>query len=362
MINMDLMYSLDEIGLIPAITSDISHRSDINPYRTEIITNGIVTQPIDKLPIFVAPMTSIINDDNFNTFNSSKVIPIHPRTERVDKYIIPSNNWVAMSLSQFKHWFNDCKAPDNQHYKVLIDVANGHMQEIYDCVRDAKQEYGNNLTVMIGNIANPNTYYECCRAGVDYVRVGIGGGSACTTGVQTGIHASMVWLLSIIASERKDVHSDLEFHKNHPDYNTSFLTETKVIADGGINTIDRAIKCLALGADYIMMGKLFAQCEEACGERREVPDDGYHIWKFERKYYGMASIQGQKDISGGVNKNPEGIETWVPIKYTLKQFATQFEAALVSCMSYCGASNLNEFIGKVEWIPMTSKEFKSYYK
>ena len=54
-------------------------------------------------------MTSIINDDNFNTFNSSKVIPIHPRTERVDKCIIPSNNWIAMSLSQFKHWFNDCK-------------------------------------------------------------------------------------------------------------------------------------------------------------------------------------------------------------------------------------------------------------
>ena len=104
-----------------------------------------------------------------------------------------------------------------------------------------------------------------------------------------------------------------------------------------------------------MMGKLFAQCEEACGERGLVNPNM-------RKYYGMASEQGQKDISGGVKKNPEGIETWVPIKYTLEQFTTQFEAALVSCMSYCGASNLNEFIGKVEWIPMTSEEFKSYYK
>ena len=260
-------------------------------------------------------MTSIINDNNFHTFNNSKVIPIHPRTERVDRYIIPSDNWVAMSLSQFKYWFNDCKAPDNQHYKVLIDVANGHMQEIYDCVRDAKQKYSNNLTVMVGNIANPNTYYECCRAGVDYVRVGIGGGSACTTGVQTGIHASMAWLLSILSVKRKVVHSDLEFHKNHLDYNTSFLTETKVIADGGINTIDRAIKCLALGADYVMMGKLFAQCEEACGERGLANPNM-------RKYYGMASEQGQKDISGGVNKNHEGIETWVPIKYTLEQFVT----------------------------------------
>ena len=84
------MYSLNEIGLIPAVISNISHRSEIEPCRIEVITDGIVTQPIDKLPIFVSPMTSIINDENFHIFNRSKVIPIHPRTERVDRYIIPS--------------------------------------------------------------------------------------------------------------------------------------------------------------------------------------------------------------------------------------------------------------------------------
>lgn len=350
---MDVMYSLDEIGLLPAIISSISHRSEVNPCRTEVVTTGIVTQPMDKLPIFVAPMTSIINDDNFETFNRSKVIPIHPRIESLDKYMIPNNDWISMSLCQFKAWFNSCKAPEDHHFKVLIDVANGHMQEIYDCVRDAKMEYGRNLTVMVGNIANPDTYYECCKAGVDYVRVGIGGGSACTTGVQTGIHASLAWLLSEIAPKRKNVYSCLEYKKLHPEYDTPFLTTTKVIADGGINTIDKAIKCLALGADYVMIGKLFAQCEEACGEV-----DAFH----NRKYYGMASEQGQKDISGGVKKNPEGIETWVPIKYTLEQFIAKFEAALVSCMSYCGASKLDEFIGKVRYIPMTLEEFKSYYK
>ena len=56
------MYSLNEIGLIPAVISNISHRSEIEPCRIEVITDGIVTQPIDKLPIFVSPMTSIIND------------------------------------------------------------------------------------------------------------------------------------------------------------------------------------------------------------------------------------------------------------------------------------------------------------
>ena len=365
MINMDLMYSLDEIGLIPVITSDISHRSDINPYRTEIITNGIVTHPVDKLPIFVSPMTSLINDDNFKLFNSSKVIPIYPRTNKLDESLTLTNDWISMSLQQFKAWFNGCKVSDTHHFKVLIDIANGHMKEVYDCVKDAKQEYGDNLTVMVGNIANPKTYLECCKAGVDYVRVGIGGGNVCTTGVQTGIHASMVWLLTEINKLKEElcIINGYNCKMSFSDYcNENNWTFTKIIADGGIDTIDKAIKCLALGADYIMMGKLFAQCEEACGERREVPDDGYHIWKFERRYYGMASIQGQKDISGGVKKNPEGIETWVPIKYTLEQFISKFEAALLSCMSYCGASNLDEFIGKVKWLPMTFKEFKSYYK
>lgn len=181
--------------------------------------------------------------------------------------------------------------------------------------------------------------------------------SACTTGVQTGIHASMVWLLSEI---QKFKTGDIWVTENKTDsirfdywLRTNGYKATKIIADGGIDTIDKAIKCLALGADYVMMGKLFAQCEEACGAV-----DAFH----NRKYYGMASEQGQKDISGGVHKNAEGIETWVPIKYTLNEFLDKFEAALRSCMSYCGAHNLDEFIGEVHWEPMTECEFKSYYK
>ena len=372
-------YSLNEIGLIPSVLSDIEHRSEINPY-----ING-------KLPIFVAPMTCILNVENFDTFYKSKVIPILPRNIKTDD--VPFDAWTAYSLDEFKDTFCN-KAHYNKDWtgKILIDVANGHMKRMYEYVKEAKSIWGNQLTVMIGNIANPEIYLECCKAGVDYVRVGIGGGNACTTGVQTGIHASMVWLLTEINTIKNSLWLTNPEEKSLIDESfndwvkRNNYTETKIIADGGIDTIDKAIKCLALGADYVMMGKLFAQCEEACGETRDIeefdhidysPDDIISSFisgeekckivykptgKKERKYYGMASEQGQKDISGGVKKNPEGIETWVSVKYTLEEFLSKFEAALKSCMSYCGAHNLEEFIGKVHWEPMSEAEFKSYYK
>ena len=349
------MYALNEIGLIPSVLSDIEHRSDVNPYINS------------KLPIFVSPMTCILNGENFKTFYNSRVMPILPRGIK-NCYDFPGDGWAAYSLEEFKDTFcNKEFYEENWNGKVLIDVANGHMKCIYDYVKEAKSIWGDKLTVMVGNIANPDTYLECCKAGVDYVRVGIGGGNACTTGVQTGIHASMHWLLTKINKLRKVIkyanglkwyHRIIGNKLKRKAYKYKCDTLTKIIADGGIDTIDKAIKCLALGADYVMMGKLFAQTEEACGETRLGFKDRY----LERKYYGMASEQGQKDISGGIHKNAEGIETWIPIKYTLNEYLDKFEAALRSCMSYCGAHNLDDFVGKVKWEPMTECEFKSYYK
>lgn len=369
-----MMYALDNIGLIPAVLSDIEHRSDVNPYYPTICKEGIVRDTFGKLPIFVSPMTCIVNDENFNIFNK-RVTAIYPREQLLGVNF--ENEWQAYSLEQFAELFvfkGENSAPNNDpngglaHYKALIDVANGHMKKIYDYVKQAKQVWGDQLTVMIGNIANPDAYVECCKSGVDYVRIGIGGGNACTTGVQTGIHASMVWILERLRSIKKQM-SDVESSNSKGSYQKELIKKwgangfrTKIIADGGIDTIDKAIKCLALGADYVMMGKLFAQTEEACGKTTTIdygPNKGDRL----RQYYGMASVAGKKALTGKESiRNIEGIETWIPIKYSLNAFLDKFEDALRSCMSYCGAHNLDEFIGKVQWELMTETEFKSFYK
>ena len=353
------MYSLDEIGLIPAATSSIKHRADVNPFYG------------NKLPIFVAPMTCLLNLNNWETFYNSKVIPIWPIRDANDKErTLPPDDlvgWTAMTIEEFKWVFNarraDTEVPKG-YFKVLIDCANGNMEELFSIVKDAKKEYGDKLVVMIGNIANPETYLECCVAGVDYVRVGIGGGSGCTTSVQTGIHASMPWILEGIQELKKevpvfDIRTSIGSFTslNTVLKKTPGSVETKIVADGGITNPSRAIKCLALGADYVMMGKALAHCEEVNHMRITSPETGIR-----NQYYGQSSEQGQLDRFGKVKANPEGTSVMVSVDTTLKELTDKFEAALRSAMSYCGAKTLDDFIGKVKYEYMSPDEFRAYNK
>lgn len=320
-----MMYSLDEITLIPSgHLTKIKSRSEVDPYDI----NG-------KLPVFVSPMTCVVNSDNFKTFLDSRVIPILPRG--ADFNADCKDHWIAVSLTEFE----ELSKYDLNGYHILIDVANGHMRQIYNLVDKAKAT-SPELIVMVGNIANPNIYTECCLHNIDYVRVGIGGGSACLTSVLTGIHASLPWILNGISVAKDHLSSG------------SFIT--KVVADGGIGDTAKVVKCLALGADYVMMGRIFAQCEEACGNIKYIDN------KVFREYYGMASNQGQLDISGGITKHSEGVSTLVPITTSLSEVCYDIDSALRSAFSYVGARNLCEFRRLVQIDIQSMNEFKSYYK
>jgi IMP dehydrogenase/GMP reductase len=322
-----MQYSLNEICLLPSATpTDISSRSQVQ-----------CRDYLDRLPIFVAPMTSVIDESNYCEFLKYNVIPVLPRGHYIESYKV----WNSYSLQEIEDGLKN-KLFSNKD-QILIDVANGHMQKIYDLVQQLKKEWPM-ITVMVGNIAHPDMYKTCIEAGVDFVRVGVGGGTSCITSVLSGIHASHVWLIQ----EIKVIQHKYAMYR--PD-----LKLPKTIADGGINTIDKAIKCLALGYDYVMMGACFAQCKEACGKTTTLNGTTY------RKYYGMASEQGQKDISGGVKKNPEGIMTYKEVNTTLEEFTKKFEASLKSAMSYTGAHNLSEF-KTTRWDIMSPEEFKAYYK
>ena len=349
------MYSLDEIGLLPSSApSKVASRKDVNPYVFHYNAHKVA------LPIFVAPMPCIVDEENFNRFNNSLVQPIFPRTTDTDNTIkhLAKGDWTALSLNAFEAIFNDRTDYDyyihivnGEPYHVCIDMANGHMKRLVDSIKKAKATYGDKLIIMAGNVAHPMMYKELSKAGADYVRVGIGGGNACSTSVLTGIHASLPWILTGI-NAIKDT------------------GDAKVVADGGIDTIDKAIKCLALGADFVMMGKMFAQCKEACGKT----SNGYtvHITDYNsscttktivwREYYGNASKSGQKSINGKVSRPEEGIHTHVEVTTTLDKLCKDFENALRSAMSYTSAAKLSEFVGNVEYNVMSLHEFESYKK
>ena len=356
----DKMYSLDEVGLIPARISNVKHRGDVNPF----------TKKSSVLPVFVSPMTCIVDETNISKFLYNKFIPIVPVSARWSfskrmEMAKRTSGWAAFTLEEFKNYYpvigGLCK-------EVLIDTANGQMEELFTLVKECKKVWGNSVKIMIGNIANPETYLDCCLAGVDYVRVGIGGGSGCTTSVQTGIHTSIPYILEGI-NRVKTYISNCEssasiglFEYNNPEVAALKGFRTKVVADGGITSISRAIKALALGADYVMMGKLFAQCEEGGTYTRGILTSSSKEPHKSHLYYGQSSEQGQLDRFGKIKSYPEGTELWIPVTTNLKDFSYAFESSLRSAMSYCNANTLEEFIGNVDYEIMSKHEFDSYNK
>lgn len=326
MLDLEIKYGYNDISIVPAKISYINHRSEVNPYYA-----------YNKLPIFTAPMSTIYvkNSTDFWVNGISNIVP-----RSVDIKDRLSNKlhgiWRAFSLSEIEKYFIENKQNDFI-YKICIDIANGHLNYLYEVVKKLKSLYPR-CEIMTGNIANPETLLTAANAGVDYIRLGIGSGAGCITSSNTAIHYPMASLIN-----------DCYMYKKQ------WNLKIKLIADGGIRNYDDVIKALALGADYVMIGGLFAECPEtnpnyyiksngiyckANEEDLQNPDiQLYH------KFYGMASKQGMKDLH--LNKHTaEGIVRYIPIKYySLHQWTSNMVDYLRSAMSYCNVKRLQDFIG-----------------
>ena len=256
----DIGYSYNDFFIIPSEISKISHRSECNPFVDEEISNN------DRgrfLPIFTAPMSTVVDKRSFEKYIDNKIIPIVPRSMKDDRWdYLEAGYWVALSLEEFKERFVDNEGPFTKTYRVLIDVANGHMAILYDLVKQAKQNFERNketfvkLIVMTGNIANPRTYFHAWEAGVDYIRCGIGSGEGCITSSNLGIHYPMATLIDRIYSTKIWYEKNGKIQKYDP---------PRIIADGGIRNYDDVIKALCLGANYVMIGGLFSRLAESPG-------------------------------------------------------------------------------------------------
>ena len=237
-------------------------------------------------------------------------------------------------------------------FNICIDLAQGSMECLLEVCASLKDKYGDYVNLMTGNIANPETYIEYCKAGIDYVRCSIGTGNRCTTSCAVGVHYGNATLLDEINSIRKKLPKTMK--------------KTKVIADGGIDWYDKIQKSIALGADAVMIGKLFAECEEACGEvgyalnENEFSNGNYFAsdeylnskdyifqtsrieYKPYRMYRGMSHRSAQKLIGGDGSKVSEGICKPVRVKYKLPELIENINAYLRSCMSYTNSETIDD--------------------
>lgn len=356
-----ILYSYNDVMIKPATISKISSRSECNPYLAD-----------GKLPIFTAPMSTVVNLENRGVFEDNHINTIIPRNiDFKNRYEHAINgNWAAFSLNEFIENFCNSVNVNNTKiiWKVLVDIANGHMEKLYDAVKEAKKINGENIQIMVGNIANPETYRIAYESGVDFIRVSIGSGCGCITSTSVSIHYPMASLLDEIYKVKQNIIKELEenarFKFVYPldansfdfcdihmfGYELQYDHEKakewidneikklpKIIADGGVRNYSDVIKGLALGADYVMIGGLFASLEESAGRIISIKGE------LHKEFYGMASRDGQIAINGEKTKTSEGTKKFLPIIGTISQWTENMADYLKSAMSYCDIKDIKNF-------------------
>ena len=141
----------------------LASRELANPYNE----NGF-------LPLITAPMYSVVDETNYQIFLDNKIQVCLPRNKGSKD---SGNYFTAVSLQEFKDEFIGDSTPIRYWpLKRCIDTANGNMPELHNAIRKAKEIHGDNLIIMAGNVASVEAFIELAKTGVDYIRVGIGGG------------------------------------------------------------------------------------------------------------------------------------------------------------------------------------------
>lgn len=334
MTKLEIKYSLQELTLIPVCISRVNTRTQCNVL---VPKQAIIQHQISEtcLPIFTSPMSSIISLKNIDKFEKNGINVIIPRNipyQQRLKYC--TEYFIAISLLEFRQLIEQSMPRLSTMY-ICLDIADGHMAQVLYLIKKAKEIWGSKIQIMAGNIANPATYIEYCKAGCDYVRLNIGTGKVCTTSSNIGIHYPGASLLMECIVLRD---------KYFGNENNLFpgLNKTKIIYDGGLNNSDSIIKALALGADYVMLGSQLASLKEACGKKRIYFFKNHKFIGLEREYYGMSTKKAQAKMGKKYLRTGEGIKIWIPIKYSISSWVENLRDNIASAMSYLGATDYQE--------------------
>lgn len=220
---------------------------------------------------------------------------------------------------------------------IVIDAAHGQSIGVLSCLKMLKEKLPD-LMVIAGNVATVDGVRQLKELGADAIRVGIGAGSICTTRVVAGIGVPQFTAVADCAKEAQQL-------------------GIPTIADGGIRSSGDVVKSLAAGADCVMMGNMFAGCEESPGETEIYRNRAYKV------YRGMGSVgamrQGSSDRyfqikDAGKTLVPEGVEGRVPFKGNLSDTMAQIIGGLRSGMGYVGAGSLAELRANAEFMKITN--------
>lgn len=320
--------TFEDVLLVPKYSEILSRKQiDISVDLSDQLLNlscPFVSSPMDTvtedtMAIAMAKHGGIGVIHRYNTIEEQSLIVRKVKME-TDK--------VAAAIGVSGDFLERAQSVVSEGAKILcVDVAHGHHILMKTALRKLRSAFGKKIHIMAGNVATLEGFNDLADWGANSIRVGIGGGSICSTRIQTG--HGVPTLQSVIDCAKTD-------------------RDALIIADGGMKNTGDISKAVAAGADLVMCGSIFAGTEESPGEVFSSTDN-----KKYKVYRGMASVEAQRDWKGSHN-SVEGISTTIPYKGSVKEVLDLMKKQLSSACSYSGSKNLKEFRIKSEFIKQSS--------
>lgn len=317
----------DDINLVPQFSS-IESRRKID------LTTKLTTNYILRVPLIASPMDTVCESDMAITMAEMGGVGIIHRFMTIEEQrrevmeVVSAVEWmdgwetkipVAAAVGANGDYLERAQTLTNEGANViLIDVAHGYHSFVRDAITNLKKVLPSHVDVIAGNIATADAAEALQDWGADALRVGIGGGSLCTTRIKTGFGVPNVTSLQ----------------------ECSAVAKVPVIACGGIRNSGDIAKALACGASSVILGSLLAGTKEAPGAILEKSNGLY------KRYRGAASLE-TKSTHGQSTRNVEGESTIVPFKGGAKFIVEGLLDGVRSALSYAGSESIDTFYPEI---------------
>lgn len=325
---------------MPALTfDDVLLVPSYNHWESRKVVDISMTSKSGKLtldlPLMTSNMDTITEDKMANFIGHKGGIGVLHRFMTIDR------NIEVFKACKYPTFVSiGCASDDFQRAEALkdagadlfcMDVAHAHARYMGKTMKKVRKLLGKEACVMVGNVATYAGADYLASCGADIIKVGIGGGSVCTTRIKTGFGVPN--LTAIKSCARVD---------------------RSIVADGGIRAPGDIVKALAFGADFVMLGSMLSGTRPTPGPILKRRDKGGKVKKI-KVYRGMASSEAQEDYHGEMAewKTAEGVATEIPYIDTEDAIIADIIGGLRSGLTYGGASTIRELQRKLDYIEIT---------
>lgn len=322
---MNEALTYDDVLLVPSY-NHYESRKEVSIVSTD--KSGKLTL---DLPIMTANMDTISEHEMATFIGSKGGMAFLHRFMSIDENVAqykksPTKTVISIGTSEFEMERAKTLFEFGARY-FCVDVAHAHAHYVGKTLKNLRTLLGKEVCLIAGNVATYAGADYLASCGADIIKVGIGGGSVCTTRIKTGFGVPN--LTAIRECSKID---------------------RSLIADGGIRTAGDIVKALAFGADFVMIGSMLSGTRPTPGAIIE--KDGKKC----KQYRGMASKEVMDDHRGGVAewKTAEGVATYVPYREDEENIIADIIGGLRSGLTYAGSKDIKELQRKLNYVQVTT--------